>query len=197
MAMPIGIAAKGDIRPTIYGLEGESMKARHWMQIAALTSALGLAGAATAQNTDATTTTDSSSVSSYGMDTPSAGAIVTPADKAAGMGKPDRASSPNGDVDEDTSASSPSNGDTLSVNPGPSNDEDSSVSPPSNDDEISVNPSNLDRDDNATRYGTRSPSGSMIEHDRTSRLDEDRSAPARIGSDVRPGDMGPADVRGE
>ena len=77
------------------------MTARHWMQIAALTSALGLTGAAIAQDTNATTTTDSSSLSSYWMDTPSSGAIVTPADKAAGMGKgDDQASARNGDVDE-------------------------------------------------------------------------------------------------
>jgi hypothetical protein len=174
------------------------MTTRHWIQIAALASALGLTGAAIAQDTDARTTTDGRTVSSYGFDTPSAGAIITPADKAAGMGKGnDQASSPNGEGDEDTSASSRSNDDTLSVNPGPSNDEDSSVSPPSSDDEISVDPGNADRDDNAARYGTRSPPESMIDRDSMSRLRQDRSAPARIGSDAQPSDMGPGDVRGE
>lgn len=195
--MPLGIAARA-FGPTINRLEGESMTARHWMQIAALTSALGLTGAAIAQDTNATTTTDSSSLSSYWMDTPSSGAIVTPADKAAGMGKgDDQASTRNGDVDEGASASSRSSDDTLSVNPGPSKDEDSSVSPPSSDDEMSVNPGHVDRDDNAARYRTRLPSDATIDRGSVSRLDEDRPAPARIGSDAEPGDMGPGDLRGQ
>ena len=72
------------------------MTASHWMQIAALTSALGLAGAAIAQNTEGSTSSgDGASVSGSGMDTPSAGALVMPEDKALGMGQ-DKA--PNGDA---------------------------------------------------------------------------------------------------
>ena len=194
--MPLGIAARA-FGPTINRLEGESMTARHWMQIAALTSALGLTGAAIAQDTNATTTTDSSSLSSYWMDTPSSGAIVTPADKAAGMGKgDDQASTRNGDVDEGASASSRSSDDTLSVNPGPSKDEDSSVSPPSSDDEMSVYPGNADRDDNAARYGIPSSPSSKMNRDRAARFG-DESAPAKAGSDVQPDDIGPGGVPGE
>ena len=127
------------------------MTARHWMQIAALTSALGLAGAAIAHDPDGTTSADDrSSMSDYGMDAPASGAIVTPADKAAGMGQDEQAGRANGDVDGDTAKSSTSNGDTSRASPGPSNDEDSSVNP-SNDDEASGNPGGADKDDNAAR----------------------------------------------
>lgn len=128
------------------------MTARHWMQIAALTSALGLAGAAIAHDPDGTTSADDrSSMSGYGMDAPASGAIVTPADKAAGMGRDEQAGRANGDVDGDTTRSSNSNDDTSSAGAGPSNDEDWSVNPPSNDDEPSGNPGSADRDDNAAR----------------------------------------------
>ena len=116
------------------------MTARHWMQIAALTSALGV-GAAIAHDPDGTTSADDrSSMSGYGMDAPASGAIVTPADKAAGMGQDEQAGRANGDVDGDAAKSSTSNDDTSSVTPGPSNDDDSSVNAPSNDDEANVNP---------------------------------------------------------
>jgi hypothetical protein len=119
----------------------ESMTATNWMQIAALASALGLAGTEVAIAVDGTTSTDSRSASSPGMDTPSSGAIVTPEDKAMGLGKHnDDAGNRNGDVNEDTSTP--------------------------NDNSMST------------------------QHDNA-------SAPARTGSDVQPGDMGPGNVRGE
>ena len=104
------------------------MTARHWMQIAALTSALGLTGAAVAQNTEGTTSTqDRASTSSSVIDTPSAGAIVTPEDKALGMGQ-DKARS---GVPKDNESS---------VDPGRSSDDESILKPgSSNDDESSVN----------------------------------------------------------
>ena len=72
------------------------MTARHWVQIVALGSAFGLTGAAIAQNTEGTSTTgDRASASAFGMDTPSAGAIVTPADKALGMGRDNEETSVN------------------------------------------------------------------------------------------------------
>jgi hypothetical protein len=112
------------------------MPATHWKQIAVLTAALGLTGAAIAQNAEGTTSTqDRASVSSSVVDTPSSGAIVTPEDKALGMGQDNaREGVRNGNDD-----ASVSNGDTLSVNPGPSDDEDSSIDPGrSNDDKLSV-----------------------------------------------------------
>ena len=63
--MPLGVAAKGNLCPTNHSLEGESMTARHWMQIAALTSALGVTGGAIAQGAGPATSPDArSSVSS-------------------------------------------------------------------------------------------------------------------------------------
>ena len=106
--------------------KGESMTARHWMQIAALTSAMGLTGAAIAQNTEGTTVPDDrGSVSRYGTDTPSSGAIVTPGDKARGMGRDDaRGSVRNDDAADDASRSDDG---ALRVNPGPSADPDDAL----------------------------------------------------------------------
>ena len=112
------------------------MTARHWIQIVALGSAFGLTGAAIAQNTEGTTNTgDRARASGFGMNTPSAGAIVTPQDKALGMGR-DKES--NGDANGKFPSSNdeellvhprPSGDDKLSVNPGSSNDDESSVNP--------------------------------------------------------------------
>jgi hypothetical protein len=123
------------------------MTARHWMQIAALTAALGLTGAAIAQNTEGTTSTDDRASTRSSSDTPSAGAIVTPEDKALGMGQKkqrhgegnERASPPN---DDELSVNPGASRDAaMSVNPGPSSDDESSIKPgPSDDDELRVNP---------------------------------------------------------
>ena len=115
------------------------MTAKHWMQIAALTSALGLTGAAIAQNTEGTTSSsDRGTIMNPGMDAPSSGAIVTPEDKALGMGQDKER---NGDTNEDSSWS---DDDELSVNPEPSTDDESSVNPgPSSDNESSVNPGSV------------------------------------------------------
>ena len=131
------------------------MTARHWMEIAALASALGLTGTAVAVDTATPSTDDSSSASSPTMEAPSAGAIVTPEDKAMGLGK------------------------------GPSNDE-----------ALSDHPGRTDVDDTSPRYGTPAASGG-IDRDIPLPQDESESDPARTGSDVRPGDMGPGNVRGE
>ena len=119
------------------------MTARHWMQIAALTSALGLTGTAIAQNTEGTTSSEErAGASTSGVDTPSAGAIVTPEDKALGMGQDNERRGVPGDADDESIVHpGPSNDDESTVNPGPSNDEESTVNPgPSNDDESSVIP---------------------------------------------------------
>ncbi|HKU87909.1 MAG TPA: hypothetical protein VJV77_16355 [Casimicrobiaceae bacterium] len=116
------------------------MTVRHWMQIAALTSALGLTGAAIAQNTEGTTSTgDRATTSGSDMDSPSAGALVTPEDKALGMGQGKAGSGVlNGDADQNESTP---NDDELNVDPGPSNDDEFSVSPgPSKDDRLTVTP---------------------------------------------------------
>src|SRR3954447_12304043 len=83
--------------------KGESMTARHWMQVVALASALALTGTAVAADTDGSTSTaDRSGTSSPAIDTPSSGAIVTPEDKAMGLGKA-QAGNRNDDVRGDTS----------------------------------------------------------------------------------------------
>lgn len=88
------------------------MTAGHWMQIAALTSALGLAGTAIAQNTEGTTSPEDRGSVSSSIDTPSSGAIVTPEDKALGMGQDnERTGVRNGDANHNASTS---NDDTLS-----------------------------------------------------------------------------------
>jgi len=161
------------------------MTARHWMQVAALTSTLGLAGAAIAQNTEGTTSTEyTASELTSGMDPPSSGAIVTPEDKALGMGQDnEQAGHRNGDLNDDTSNTL--NNDDLSISPGAPND-----------DESSVNPGRADMDRASPRYGTPASPG-VMDRDGTSTLDERDSTPARTGSQVHPGDMGPGDVRGQ
>jgi hypothetical protein len=161
------------------------MTARDWVQIAALTSTLGLTGAAIAQNTEGTTSTEyTASELTSSMDTPSSGAIVTPEDKALGMGQDDeQAGNRNGDLNDDTSNTL--NNDDLSINPGTSND-----------DESSVKAGRADMDRASPRYGAPS-SPSVMDRDSTSTLDETMSAPARTGSDVQPGNMGPGNMRGQ
>jgi hypothetical protein len=66
------------------------MTPRHWMPAAALALAFGLTGSAVAFDTSQPTRTDLlDNPSVLGFDTPSAGAIVTPEDKAMGLGKQD------------------------------------------------------------------------------------------------------------
>lgn len=161
------------------------MNGRHWMQIAALASALGLTGGAVAQNSEGTTNPDDRSNASS-ADAPSSGAIVTPQDKALDMGK-DNARAGDGNAMNDDNAS-PSKGDT--VNPGRSNDEGLTVNPgQSTDEEISVSPGEPSADEDAV------PSfpHSLAEPDDESR----QASPPRTGSDVEPGDMGPGSVRGQ
>ena len=110
------------------------MTARHWMQIAALSFALGLTGAAIAQNTEGTTSSeDRASISNSAMDAPSAGAIVTPEDKALGMGQDKKRRGLPGDADDDEMSVYPglTGDEELNINPGQSNDEESSVNPES------------------------------------------------------------------
>ena len=161
------------------------MTARDWMRIAVLTSTLGLTGAAIAQNTEGTTSTEyTAGESSSSIDTPSSGAIVTPEDKALGMGQDnEQAGNRNGDANDD--ASSTLDNDDLSITPAPSNDDD-----------LSVNPGRADVDFASPRYGTPTSPG-VMDRDSTSTLDERHSVPARTGSPVQPGDVGPGDVRGQ
>ena len=136
------------------------MTPRNWMRIAALISAWGVTGAAIAQKTEGTTSAgDRASASASGMDTPSAGAIVTPEDMALGMG---RDKEPKGDADNSPS----SNDDELLVHPEPSSHDESSINPgPSNDDESSVKPGSsngrdlIGPDVNPAAMGAGSPRG--------------------------------------
>jgi hypothetical protein len=132
------------------------MTATHWIRIATLASALGLAGTAIAQGTDrAPRGNDRSAVES-----PSAGAIVTPEDKALGMGKSDRREDRNADVIGDR----PAPNDEMTIDPGTSSD-DMSVSPGPANDAMIVAPDGADAN--------------------------------RSGGTVRPGEMGPANLRGQ
>ena len=126
------------------------MTARHWMQIAALSFALGLTGAAIAQNTEGTTSSeDRAGISNSAIDAPSAGAIVTPEDNALGMGQDKERRGVPGDADEDESLS---NGDRLNANPGTSGDEGLINNPGiTDDDEMSVHP-RLTEDDEMSVY---------------------------------------------
>jgi hypothetical protein len=115
--MPHSVAAAG-ATPILHTWKGKTMTAGHWIRIVTLTSALAVIGGALAQNTDrATRADDESGVATYGTEPPSAGAIVTPEDKALGMGKEDaRAGDRDGHVDRDTSTSNdetPSTDDIL------------------------------------------------------------------------------------
>lgn len=153
------------------------MNARHWMQIAALSSAMGLMGSAIAQNSEGITNLDDSSNASS-TTAPSSGAIVTPQDKALDMGK-DNARTGDGNAMDDDDAST-SRGDTI--NPGPSKDEGLTVNPgQSPDEEMTVNPGERGANEDAA------PSSPNLLADPD---DESRqSSPPRTGSEV--GDMGP------
>ena len=118
------------------------MRARHYIQMAALISALGLTSAAMAQNTEGTTSpVDRGSLSGSIPDTPSSGAIVTPQDKALRMGKDDaRAGNGNDDLRGDSSTS---NDDRSIIDPGQSKDQGLMMDPgPTNDEQSSAPPSN-------------------------------------------------------
>jgi hypothetical protein len=70
------------------------MTLKDWMQILTLTSTLALGGIAAADDTKATSPDIGAS------DSPSAGAIVTPEDKALGMGKGNEGKSDRGYRDD-------------------------------------------------------------------------------------------------
>jgi hypothetical protein len=169
------------------------MTASHWMQIAALASGLAMTGAAIAQDTDPSATTGNG-VSAYGMEAPLAGAIVTPEDKASGMGKKD-VRDQNGVANEDAQSSSGNmTNDASSVHPGPANDDESSVNlGPANDESINPGPAN---DDQSIINPETSP-GFVIDGDDASRRDNDRLGQPGTGLDARPGAMGPDDMRGQ
>ena len=133
------------------------MTARHWIHIVALSSAFGLTGAAIAQNTEGKTSTeDRAGMTSPRVESPSAGAIVTPEDKALGMGQDSERGTVLG-TDPNENAFK-SGDDELSINPGPSNDEESSVNPGlSADEELSVNPGS-----SSTDKRSRNPSPSTV-----------------------------------
>ncbi|HJU24695.1 MAG TPA: hypothetical protein VJ891_19500 [Casimicrobiaceae bacterium] len=152
------------------------------MEIAALASALGLSGTAVAQTTYGTTGTDDrGTVSSYGAESPSSGAIVTPEDKAFGMGKDDEeARNQNGD--EDTSSDNASNDDEMDVDPEASTDQDLNVDRGHAD--------AADTDEASPSYVPPAAPDSLTDGDNA-------SVPPRTGSDVQPGDMGPGNVRGQ
>lgn len=137
------------------------MKATQWMKIAALACAVGVTGTAMAHDTDRTTDTDTRAVSSYGMDAPSAGAIVTPEDKALGLGKDrEQAARLSGGANEASTANdNASRDDALGVDPGPSSDHGASTNPgPSKDDESRIGPGHGEArgqtEGNSNEYGT-------------------------------------------
>ena len=171
------------------------MTARQWMRIAALASALGLTGTAVAHDTTPATGTDDRSVAGFGMDTPSSGAIVTPEDKALGMGRHgEQARNRNGERNDDTSSPDDDTTDARSsVAPGRSNDERSWVNPgPSNDDASSVRPPETDRS------MTDPTSAPGIGRDDASSYDDDNEAyPPGNGSGTQPSDMGQGSMRGQ
>ena len=173
------------------------MTARHWIEVAVLASALGLTGTAVAQTSaTGTSSDDRSSASSYGMDAPSSGAIVTPEDRALGMGQDNARAGDRSEYRNDDRSTS--NDSALSVNPGPSSDEELSVNPgPSNDEGLSVNPARPDVDRAAPRDETPEWRGSTTGRDNARPTYRDELSPPRTGSEVEPGDMGPADTRGE
>jgi hypothetical protein len=138
------------------------------MQLVALTSALSLVGGAIAQDVNRTITDDTGAASIH--EAPAAGAIVTPEDKAAGMGKHDGQA---GNRSDDTSTAN----DDISVNPGSSGD-DITVNPGTTNDDISISP---DRDNDA-----------RVAPSRGNRDDTSNTA-----GQVRPSDMGPGNLRGQ
>lgn len=161
------------------------------MKVAALASAIGLTGTAIAQNTDRATSNDDRSSASGQSESPSSGAIVTPEDKALGMGK---SGSAVGNGEDDTSTS---NDDALSVNPGPSNDEGVSVDPgQSSDEDMSVNPARPDADQASPSLATPASRDAITNGDGAIRNEENEPSPP-MGSDVQPGDMGPGSMRGQ
>lgn len=117
------------------------MTAKHWIQILTLTSALAVTGTAAADDMKPTRPDSRNGVA----DTPSAGAIVTPEDKALGMGKDHEGKSRSGERDADESPNDNASSDEgLTVDPGRSNDDASSVNPGPSDDDAIVRPAPAD-----------------------------------------------------
>jgi len=116
------------------------MRASHWLHVVAFGAAVGITGAAIAQETDTEPSTSIRDGST--KEAPAAGAIVMPDDVV----KPDRPSTPNddnarpgargGQYNDDNSVA---NDDRLSVDPGPSNDG-MTVIPGRSTDDMSVDP---------------------------------------------------------
>jgi len=167
------------------------MRANHWLQVAALASALGMTGAAIAQGVDRSTSTGIGITAATG-ESPAAGAIVMPQDRAMLNNDNDRAQDRNGNFNDDTSAS---NDDRLSVNPGPSRDA-MSVNPRESNDDMSVDPGRAETDRDALRYDTTGASRPSSTGE-VAPLDDNEATRAKTGSDAQPGDMGPANMRGE
>jgi hypothetical protein len=109
------------------------------MQIAALTSTLGLTGTAIGQDTNKTTTTGDDTRRAATKEAPSSGAIIMPGDSL----------SKRGEESVDRGASN----DDMAVNPGESND-DMAINPGAANDDVSVDPgpprdeTSVDRDEN-------------------------------------------------
>lgn len=148
------------------------MRPRQWMQIAAVASAMGLAGAAIANDMDRTPGADSSSAATMldndatsAQGTNPAADLDSSADVNGGAGLRDNASG---------NASSPTDPNRMAA-PGMNRGGDL-------DNSADVNGDAATRNDNATSNDSSMP---------------DSVAPPRTGSDVQPGDMGPGNTRGE
>jgi hypothetical protein len=150
-----------------------------------------MTGAAIAQGVDRSTSTGNGITAATG-ESPAAGAIVMPQDRAMLNNDNDRTENRHGNFNDDTSAS---NDDRLSVNPGPSSDA-MSVNPGGSNDDMSVDPGRADKNRDALRYDTTGASRPSSTGE-VAPLDDNEATRARTGSDVQPGDMGPADMRGE
>ena len=121
------------------------MRANQWIKVAAFASALGVAGAAVAQTTERSTSSDTCITAETG-ESPAAGAIVMPQDRAMLNNADDRTQNRTGDSNDDTAAP---NDDRSSSDPGPSGDA-MSGNPGGSNDDTSIVPgrSETDRDPN-------------------------------------------------
>ena len=148
------------------------MKPRQWMQIAAVASAMGLTGAAIANDMDRSPGTDNSSSATIldndatsAQGTNPAADLDSNADVNGGAGLRDNASG---------NASLPTDPNGMAA-PGMNRGGDL-------DNSADVNGKAATRNDNATSNDASMP---------------DSVVPPRTGSDVQPGDMGPGNTRGE
>ena len=169
------------------------MKPRQWMQIAVVASAVGLTGGAIAQDMDRT------SPSSGNASLNSAAQLGDSATNPAPGALPDNGMNGSSDSTLDNGAAGTTQGSTM-ASPRSSAASDASAPPGgarygSGSSATSISGSDRLGNTTSDNFNTWSSDYASQHNGRT--MDQQYAAPARTGTDVQPGDMGPGNSRGE